>query len=541
ASKIGTVEIDTPLLEAPLEGSLYQGTQQSNDPQSGKMYRLFLVAAGSGVRIKLEGGLKVDPATGQMTASFDDNPQLPFERLDLRLLGGSRAPLVTPVACGTYVTTAKLTSWANPDEATTLRPSFTINQGCGKSSQFTPQLDAGSANPAAGDYSPFTLRVTRENGQQNVSRIEADLPEGVLAKLAGVALCGEAQAVTGACPAASQVGTTTVGAGAGTTPLYVPQPGKSPTAVYLAGPYKGGPYSLVVKVPAQAGPFDLGTVAVRNALYLDPTTAQVSVKSDPLPQILGGVPISYRDIRVIVNRDDFTLNPTSCDPMSVDGTIVSAQGTVARPSSGFQAVNCERLGFKPKLRLKVKGATKRGAYPALRAELRARKGEANIDRVSVALPHSEFLAQEHIKTICTRVQFATDACPADSIYGHARAFTPLLDEPLEGPVYLRSSSNPLPDLVAALDGPIDIDLAGRIDSVNGGIRTTFDRVPDAPVSRFVLAMKGGKKGLLVNSRSLCVATNRAKILVDGQNGKTADQSPVLSSSCGKKAKKKARR
>jgi hypothetical protein len=363
----------------------------------------------------------------------------------------------------------------------------------------------------------------------------------VLAKLAAVPLCGEAQAASGDCPAATQVGTATVGVGAGTSPLYVPQPGKAATAVYLAGPYKAAPYSLVVKVPAQAGPFDLGTVTVRNAISVDPVTAQVSVQSDPLPQIFAGIPLAYRDVRVNVDRNDFTLNPTSCDPKAVKGTIASSTGKGANVSSRFQVAGCERLAFKPSLKLKVTGPTKRGSYPKLRAELKAPAGQANIGKVSVALPHSEFLAQEHIKTICTRVQYSANggggkACPKGSVYGWARAFTPLLDKPLEGPVYLRSSSNPLPDLVASLDGQIHIDLAGRIDSVNGGIRNSFEGVPDAPVTKFVLTMQGGKKSLLVNSRNLCATKNKATVKMDGQNGKVHDFRPLVGNSCGKARK-----
>ncbi|MGC1165149.1 MAG: hypothetical protein WA862_03490 [Solirubrobacterales bacterium] len=538
ASKIGSLQIDTPLLEAPIPGSVYIGSQLSSNPESGEMYRIFLVADGPGTLIKLSGAIRADARTGQLTATFDDNPELPFSKFTLNLKGGQRASLVNPTSCGTYTTTTSLSSWAG--QIRSPQSSFAIDQGCDRSA-FTPGFEAGVPDPAAGAYSPFSLRVTRPEGQQNVSRIEAILPEGMLAKLAGVALCPDAAAATGNCPAASRVGTTTVGAGEGASPIYVPQPGKAPTGLYLAGPYKGAPYSLLAKVPAQAGPFDLGTVVVRNALEVDPESAQVTAKSDPLPQILGGVPIAYRDIRVEVDRPGFTVNPTSCNPMSVEGTVLSAQGAAARLANGFQTVNCERLGFTPKLSLRLKGGTKRGQYPKLRAELRAKPGQANIGRVSVALPHSEFLAQEHIKTICTRVQFAADACPAGSIYGYAKAWTPLLDQPLQGPVYLRSSSNPLPDMVAALHGQIDIDLAGRIDSIDGGIRATFDAVPDAAVSRFVLNMKGGKKSLLVNSRNLCRSVNRAKVLFDGQNGRSADLSPALKSSCGKKSKKSKKR
>jgi hypothetical protein len=533
ASTLGSIELETPNLADPMSGEIYLRPQTPTD-----LARIALVVHGSDVLLKIPGVVKPDPQTGQLVATFNDTPQQPFSSLKLHFNGGQRAALVNPSDCGPKSAHADFASWAGPAPA--YDSSFAIDGNCEAASQFTPSLEAGTTNPVAGKSSPFTLRVTRPDAQQNIERIEATLPKGLLAKLKGVSLCGDNDAVSGNCPAASQVGTTTVGVGAGTNPLYVPQPGKAPTSVYLAGPYKGAPYSLVVKVPAQAGPFDLGTVAVRNGLYVDPTTTQVTAKSDPLPQILQGVPISYRDIRVDVDRPDFTLNPTSCDPMSVSSTITSAAGKTASPSTRFQVADCERLDFKPSLKLKVSGGTKRGAYPKLRAELQAKPGEANVGRVSVALPHSEFLAQEHIKTICTRVQFAADQCPAGSIYGFAKATTPLLDQPLEGPVYLRSSSNPLPDLVAALHGAIDVDLSGRIDSVNGGIRTSFDAIPDAPVSKFVLEMQGGKKSLLVNSRNLCAGVNRASVKMEGQNGKAHDFNPALGSSCGGKAKKKGK-
>jgi hypothetical protein len=548
ASKIGTVQVATPLLAEPLGGAIYLA--QPDDPKApgaenpfGSLLAAYLVVSNAerGVTVSLPGRIDTDERSGQLTASFEDVPQLPFGSLDLQLKGGPRAPLSLPDACGTYTTTYSLTSWSG--KTVDGSSQFTVDQSCGNDSKFTPGFEAGTANPVAGSHSPFTLRVTRPDAQQNVAGIEATLPEGLLAKLAGVPLCPEAAAGTGSCPSGTQVGTATVGAGAGSNPLYVPQAGKAPAAVYLAGPYKGAPYSLIVGVPAQAGPFDLGTVTVRNALAVDPVTTQVSAKSDPLPQILQGIPIAYRDIRVDVDRGDFTVNPTSCDPMQVTGAITSAQGTRANVADRFQVADCAALGFSPALKLKLSGGMKRGSYPKLLAELSAPAGQANIGRVSVALPHSEFLAQSHIKTICTRVQYAASggggrACPPGSVYGWARAFTPLLDQPLEGPVYLRSSSNPLPDLVASLDGEIHIDLAGRIDSVRGGIRTTFEGVPDAPVSKFVLTMQGGRKGLLENSRNLCAGSNRATVQMDGQNGKAHDFRPVMKNGCGKKAARK---
>jgi hypothetical protein len=280
-------------------------------------------------------------------------------------------------------------------------------------------------------------------------------------------------------------------------------------------------------------------LAVRSGLDVDPETARATVKADPLPQFFEGVGISYRHLHAVIDRPGFSLNPTDCREMKVEAKATSTQGAIAHPAARFQVDGCKALKFEPKLSLKLKGGTKRAAYPALTAVLKARKGDANIAKASVALPHSEFLAQEHIQTICTRVQFVAGKCPKGSVYGTARAWTPLLDKPLSGPVYLRSSSHPLPDLVAALDGELEIDLVGRIDSVNGGIRTTFGSVPDAPVTKFVLRMKGGAKGLLVNSTDICRGSHRATVAMRGQNGRALGLRPRLASSgCGGKKKRK---
>ena len=552
ASRIGDVSITSPLLKTPMGGSIFLATPQGQNAQAaaeGKMYRLFLEGEGSGARIKLEGKVVPDPSTGQLVTTFDNNPQLPFEKLHVGLNGGPRSPLTTPKACGTYSTTAELTPWARPSEPVSLNSSFTIDENCAAAGQFTPDLEAGVTSPVAGHSSPFTMRITQPSGQQNLARIEAILPEGVLAKLKGVALCAEAAAATGDCAAASQVGTTTVGAGAGSSPVYVPQPGRPPTAVYLAGPYKGAPYSLVVKVPAQAGPFDLGNVTVRNGLYVDPTTAQVTAKSDPLPQILLGVPISYRDVRVDIDRPDFTLNPTSCEPMRVTSVLGSAEGATASPSDRFQVAGCGELGFGPKLAFAFKGQTKRSGNPALIATLKAPKGEANIAKTTVLLPASQFIDNAHINNPCTRVQFSAGACPKKSILGTATAYTPLLDEPLSGPVYFRSNGGEreLPDLVADLGGQIHVTLVGFVDSVavkgteSRRVRTRFLTVPDAPVSRFVFKLYGGKRGLIENSTNICKGLAKATVQMQGQNGKPNNFDTAIATSCGKKGKAKRRR
>jgi hypothetical protein len=533
SSKLGTVEVDTPLLAEPLEGDVILAKQ--NDNPFNSLLALYIVAKGPGFYLKLPGRIDLDPQTGQLTTTFDNNPQQPFEDLHLKLSGGPRAALVTPPACGNYSAEVEFVSWASDTPVKQSIP-MSFDQGCGTGG-FNPGLRAGSTSPLGGAFAPFNLQVVRAGGEQNLARIQATLPEGLLAKLAGVPLCGDAQAATGDCSAGSQVGSVTVGAGAGPLPIYVPEAGKAPTAAYLAGPYNGAPYSLVVKVPAQAGPFDLGTVTVRNALKIDPTTAQVTAKSDPLPQILQGIPIAYRDVRVEVNRPNFTVNPTSCKPQKVTSVLTSATGQTATPSSPFQVAGCGELGFNPNLKLALEGKMNRTGNPAVSAVLKAPPGQANIAKTTVVLPKSQFIDNAHISNPCTRVQFDAGNCPAGSILGTAKAYTPLLDQPLSGPVYFRSNGGEreLPDLVADLNGQIHVTLVGFIDTAkSGGVRTRFQNVPDAPVSKFVLKLKGGKKGLIENSRDLCSFTPRAKVQMTGQNGKTHNTNLKLGTSCGKK-------
>jgi hypothetical protein len=402
--------------------------------------------------------------------------------------------------------------------------------------------------PLAGAFTPFVLHLKREDGSQRFAAVDTELPPGLAAKLAGVPYCPNAALAAAAgkngadeiaspsCPSASQVGSVDVGAGAGSQPLHVS--GKA----YLAGPYKGAPLSLAIVTPAVAGPYDLGTVVVRTALNVNPETAQVTAKSDPIPAILQGIPLDIRSVALRMDRPDFTLNPTSCEPMSVAGTALSTLGQAAPLSNRFQVGGCGDLGFKPKLSLHLFGRTRRGGDPKLKAVLTMPGSkQTNIARTTVALPHSEFLDQNHIKTVCTRVQYAAKACPEGSIYGFARAFSPLLDQPLQGPVYLRSSSHQLPDLVASLDGQIHIDLDGRIDSVNGGIRTTFEAVPDAPVSKFILTMQGGKKGLLQNSTNICVGQHLVTAKFAAHNGMLKTNHPALKPSCGKRARRHSER
>jgi hypothetical protein len=552
ASKLGTVEVNTPLIDHPLKGAIYLAEQNNNPFSSLLALYVSVEDPQTGITIKLAGQPKPDPVTGQLSVDFANNPQLPFQELKVNMFTGPRAALKTPMACGQFTTNTTMTPWTSPYGADkTPSDTFPITKGAnsgaclGNESQAPnkPAFSAGTIDPAAGTYSPFVMKLTRQDGTAPIKAIDATLPKGLLGKLAGIAYCpeaglaaaaskpGKAELAAPSCPATSRVGSVTVGAGAGSNPLYV---GGS---AYLAGPYKGAPLSLAIVTPAVAGPFDLGTVVVRTALKIDPESTQIKAVSDPIPTILQGIPLDIRQIALNMDRPSFTLNPTSCDPMAILGSATSVFGQATALTDRFQVGGCGALGFKPKLSLNLKGGTERGQYPALNAMLKARAGDANIAKAVVSLPHSEFLAQEHIRTVCTRVQFAANACPAASIYGKAKAWSPLLDKPLSGPVYLRSSSNPLPDLVADLNGQIRVSLVGRIDSVRGGIRNSFELVPDAPVSKFTLQMQGGKKGLLVNSRNLCKSVNKAQVDFTAQNGKSQELQPVLSNGCKKKARK----
>jgi len=569
AAKVGSVRVKTPILEEEAEGSVYVATPFDNP--FGSLVALYVVAKipERGILIKQAGKVELNPQTGQLVSTFDDLPQVPFETFELKFSEGSRAPLVMPQQCGTYNMVTRFTPWSaedpdnpTPSEVVTKTSSFTIDQGCPSGPPgFSPDFVAGTTNNSAGAYSPFSIRLTRNDGEQEFSRFSVKLPKGVIGKLAGIPFCPDsaiaaARARTGqhggqeeldspSCPSASQIGRTLAGAGVGPELTYVP--GK----VYLAGPYKGAKLSIVAITPASVGPFDLGTIVIRQALRINPSTAVVTSdgsSSDPIPHILQGIVVHARDIRVLVDRDNFVLNPTSCEKMTAAATVVSGAGASADVSSPFQAADCASLGFKPKLSIQLLGGTTRTATPRLKAVLTARKGDANIGRAQVTLPPSEFLEQAHIRTVCTRVQFNAgggngEQCPKGSIYGKAKAISPLLDEPLKGPVFLRSSDHELPDMVASLhSSKADINLVGRIDSVKGGgIRSTFEGVPDAPVTKFILQMQGGKKGLIVNSEDICQKKHRAKAAFKGQNGKRHEFNPVVKAKCGGKKGGKGKR
>jgi hypothetical protein len=583
ASKIGSVLAKTPLLEEAIEGSVFLAAPYEN--QFDSLVALYLVARapGRGILVKQAGQIEFDQATGQITADFDGLPPVPYSSFNLHFREGGRAPLATPAACGDYVTHGAFTPFSAATAFERLA-GFKIERGSdggacpsGGTPPFHPGLTAGSINNAAGAYSPFNVKLSRTDAEQEITHFSIKLPPGVTGKLAGIPYCSDAAIAAAksrerqphggqeeldhpSCPAASQIGSTKVGAGVGQVLTYVP--GK----VYLAGPYNGSNLSIVAITAAKAGPFDLGTVVVREALRVNPETAEVFIDaagSDPLPHIVNGIPVDLRDIRVYVDRPDFVLNPTNCEPTSTASTVLGSGTDFASEaddqpvtvSTRFQAADCASLGFKPRLKLQLLGKkTHRGALPAFKATLRARPGDASIGRAQVTLPPSEYLEQGHLNDVCPKSVWTQGAvpgerCPAKSVYGHARAITPLLSEPLEGPVYLRTGyGTKLPEMVAALNGQeINIDVVGIIDAVHkkgsevSRIRTTFKAVPDAPVSSFVLSLKGAKKGLLVNSTNVCKGTHRAKANFTGQNGRVDKFAPKLIASGCKKHRRHHKR
>jgi hypothetical protein len=567
-SKIGEFTVHSPLFENAIEGSTFLAAPFENPSDS--LIGLYLVAKSSerGILVKVPGALDADPTTGSLTAVFEDLPQLPYTDLEIKFREGQRSPLATPALCGPFVTGIALTPWSEATAGATVSSATPITSGpegtaCPDGTPaFVPKAEAGSINPQAGAYTPFYIHLTRTDTEQEITSYSTVLPAGLLGQVAGIPWCSDAaieaarhaggfeEQAHPSCPANTEIGHTVSGYGVGPALEY--QPG----GLYLAGPYHGSTLSIVAIDSATVGPFDLGTIVVRSAIDVDPQTAQVSLDSadsDPIPHILDGIPIHLRDIRVYISRNHFTVNPTSCEPSKVVSTLTGSGVGVGRPdligsatvTSPYQAFGCASLPFRPRLKLRLRGGTSRGDFPALRAEVMPRVGNANIDGAKVTLPASEFLESRHIKTICTRPQFAEEKCPAGSAYGSAQAFSPLLSQPLQGSVYLRSApERRLPDLVADLHGGglgLRIEVVGHIDSVHGGLRGTFEAIPDAPVSRFVMNLKGGKKGLLVNSEDLCASAHFGNALFFGHNDLGVKLRPRLEVHCKKSHKKKAGR
>lgn len=556
ASRIGTAEVDSPPLpDGSLKGDVYVGVQKSSSPESGEMFRVLVEAKSKryGIVSRLVGNVSANPATGQLTATLDEQevgpfagtlpqglPQVPIEQVKMRFDGGKDV-LTSPPTCSASETTSTMEPWSTPASTKNPTSSFTLTEypsggNCPQTladRPFSPGYTATSDSSKAGAKSPFKVHIERPDGQQELKVVDVTLPKGLIGKLKGLQYCSEsaiqdAAASTGSSVAAaprcqdkSFLGTVETTAGTGGNPL------KIAGNAYLAGPYNGAPISMVVVTPAVAGPYDLGTVVVRVALFVDPKTAQVNAVSDPIPNVFGGVKLDIRTIDVNVSRGGFMRNPTNCSAQATSGVLKGGGSNPADPgsfssyavSSPYKASGCSSLGFKPRLHTKLFGPTTRAKNPRIRAILEARNGDANMSRTALTLPHSLFLDQSHIRTVCTRVQLAARDCPKGAVYGHAKAKSPLLDKMLKGPVYLVSSNHELPDLVADLRGQVNVRLYGVISSKRGGLKTVFNNLPDVAVKKFILNMSGGDKSLLVNSTNTCAEPQEAVLNMKGQNGK----------------------
>jgi hypothetical protein len=526
ASKIGAAEVTTPLLEGPLQGSVYlaepgvsQGVVQPGRNKFNSLLALYLVVEGSGLLVKLAGKVEANPTTGQLTTRFAETPQLPFDTLTLSFFGGPRAALSTPSTCGAHRTTASLTPWSNEGLALPVASTFQITGEC--TTGFDPTFTAGTVSNSAANFSPLSVTVSRTDHDRTLGAVAVETPPGLLGMLSKVALCPEPEASRGSCPAASRIGHVTVGAGVGPDPVVLPQQGRQEDPVYLTGPYDGAPFGLTIVDHAEAGPIDLGPVIVRAAVSVDPHTAQVIVRSQSLPQILEGIPLQLRTVNVTLDREGFIFNPTSCEPQTIAATLAASDGTTVPVSNRFQASDCSALTFAPSFSVSTdaRHATVRGHGASLLVHLAAREGpsatpttpaEANIRRVDVQLPIALAARLTTLQMACTESTFSANpaSCPAGSNVGFAKAVSPVLTSPLAGPAYLVShGGKSFPELVVILQGEgITLQLNGETQIKKGTTYSRFETVPDAPIARFELNLPEGPHSALASPKGdLCPA------------------------------------
>ncbi len=537
-SKLGTVTVTTPLLEAPLSGYIYLATPHDNPFDS--LISVYLVVKGSGVIVKLAGKVDPDPATGQLTATFDNNPQTPFSDAHIEFEGGPRASLVTPSKCGTYTTTATLTSWSGKTVAS--ESSFPVS-GDGHGAPcppptFAPAFNAGVTDPTAGGFSPFGLELSRSDSDSEMASLSAlALPPGLLADIASVPTrCTVAQANAAACPAASHIGEVTAGAGPGPDPYYVKGD------VYLTKPLGSDPFGVAVVVHAAAGPFDLGYVVVKSGLQIH-NDGSVSADTEPFPTILQGIPLQLRDIRLSIDRPHFMLNPTNCNPLSVQATVGSTDGQSAYVASRFRAAECARLSFRPSFKVSTGAKVSRNFGASLKVVVKSGSGQANIRSVKVKLPRQLASRLETLQQACREAFFNTNpaSCPSASVVGSAKAISPILATPLTGPAYFVSHGGAkFPELVVVLQGEgVTIDLAGEtfIDPHTSITSSTFRTVPDAPVSSFELTLPQGRYSALGSKSNLCKSKLIMPTLITGQNGAVVKQTTHIAVNGCPKAKR----
>ena len=572
ASKIANVKITTPILPNPLKGFAYLAAPQNFagplENPFGSLTAMYIVARDpvSGVLVKLPGKVSLNESTGQLTATIENSPQAPFEDAELEFFGGDRAPLATPPHCGTYETTASFEPWSNTEahhEALPASSRFNITSGpktlsepagspCpGTALPFAPSLASETTDINAGSFTPLSTTLSREDGQQNIQSVALHYPTGVSGILAGVTLCGEAQANAGTCPAASEIGETIVSVGLGGDPFTVTG-GK----VYITGPYQGAPFGLSIVNPAKAGPFVLQEgrpVVVRARIEVNPTTAALTITTDTtgahaIPRIIEGIPLQIKHVNVTVTRPGFTLNPTNCNPMVITGAISSAEGASSPVQVPFQVTNCATLKFEPKFTATTSGNTSKAYGASLTFKVtRATgpgSGQANFAKVKVDLPKQLPSRLTTLQKACTAAQFNANpaGCPAASIVGHVRVQTPVLPVPLEGPAYFVShGGEAFPSLIFVLQGDnVTLDVISTTFISKAGITSgTLNNVPDAPFTTFELTLPEGKYSALAANANLCKNKNKltAPTAFTAQNGLTIHQNTKITVTGCKKPKK----
>jgi uncharacterized repeat protein (TIGR01451 family) len=528
-AKVGIVHIKTPLLSHELDGAVYLAAQNANP--FGSLVALYIVARDpiSGVLVKLAGEVRLDGQTGQLVSSFANTPQLPFEELRVEFFGGARGPLSTPAACGSYETKASLVPWSGTTAAQAAS-SFQITSGangspCANPLAFSPSLTAGSTSIQAAAFTPFTMTMARPDGNENLAAITVHLPPGLLGKLSSVTPCPEPQAAQGICGPHSLIGHTAASAGLG------PEPYPVPGTVFITGPYKGAPYGLSIVTPAVAGPFNLGTIVVRAKVEVDPHTSALTVVSDPLPTMLQGIPLQLKHVNVTVDRPEFTFNPTNCRQLPITATISGEHGATVPMSVPFQVANCATLPFKPKFTVLTQAKTSKANGASLHVKVTSGLGQANIGKVKVDLPKQLPSRLTTLQKACPDATFNANpaSCPAGSVIGSATAITPVLKSPLIGPAYLVSHATAaFPDLVVVLQGEgITLDLVGNTDIKKGITISTFNSVPDAPISTFDLILPEGPHSALAAHGNLCKTKLNMPTALTGQNGAVTKQTTKI--------------
>jgi hypothetical protein len=534
ASVIGRDEVDTPLLAGPLTGDVYLGQPLSTDPRSGQMYRVFLELQGFGLDVKLQGSVTADSTTGQLTATFTDLPEVPFEQVHVNFTGGPNAVLVNPQSCGSQTTTTQLYPYSNPGAPATPSSSFLTSYAgapCPAVLPFAPSAAISTSSPQAGATSPMTVSFARADETQPLGQIDATLPSGLLGYVAKVPLCESSTALAGGCGPESRIGTVTTSAGAGPDPLNVQGP------VYLARGSNGYPFMLSVVVPAVAGPYDLGNVVVPVWLQVN-SDGSITAVSGPLPSILDGIPLDIRAVTMTLDRPGFMFNPTSCAPLAMTGSITSLAGAVAGISAPFQAAGCASLPFAPAFTVATAGKTSKANGASLTVRVAQKPGEADIQSVHVELPKQLPSRLSTLNKACTEAQFNANpaGCPKGSIVGTAIALTPTLSARLSGPAILVSHGGAaFPDLEIVLQGEgVTVVLDGKTNIKHGVTSSTFESVPDVPISGFELTLPEGPYSLLTPNATLCTSKLLMPTTILGHNGSTVKQNTRIAvTSCPK--------